>query len=552
MCTNTTVFTAKKFITMNRNQPEASAIAVCDGSILGIGDQEELAALEPDEVDDRFEGKILMPGFVEAHSHSMVGHVWSYPYVGYFGRTSPSGEDWEGCKTIDQIIDRLEEAERELADNEPLIAWGVEAIYFDEEFDASILDQVSETRPIFVIHCNGHIATANSALLEQSGITSETDIEGVEKGSSGEPTGVLQERKAMSLVDEIFKQIRPAALSKEAIRDYGRIARNAGITTVGEVGGPTLMNEDVVDRWRSVVNDETYPVRVSFAYSPMLGDDERPHEKIAQHLVELSSDSTDKLRFGIAKFFTDGSIQGFTARLNWPGYHSDKSSGIWITPPDRLKETLTPYHEAGLTIFCHCNGDEASEVFIDIVEELQNETPRSDHRHSIQHCQMATEAQYRRMAELGICANIFSNHLYYYGDQHYESSIGPNRAKRMNACAMANQEDVPITLHADAPVTPMNQLHTAWCAVNRVTSSGEELGEHEKISTEEALRAVTLGAAYQLKMDNEIGSLEVGKRADFAVLNDDPLAVDPMKLRDVSIWGTVVGGKPMPAGDEPV
>jgi hypothetical protein len=118
----------------------------------------------------------------------------------------------------------------------------------------------------------------------------------------------------------------------------------------------------------------------------------------------------------------------------------------------------------------------------------------------------------------------------------------------MNACATALREGVPFAIHSDAPVTPLAPLFTAWCAVNRLTASGATLGEHERIGVAEALRAVTLGAAHTLHLDAEVGSIECGKRADFAVLEDDPLAVDPRHLKDVKVWGTVQGGRVFRAG----
>jgi predicted amidohydrolase YtcJ len=148
---------------------------------------------------------------------------------------------------------------------------------------------------------------------------------------------------------------------------------------------------------------------------------------------------------------------------------------------------------------------------------------------------------------LGICANIFANHIYYWGDQHYNITVGPDRAERMDACATAKKLGVHFTLHSDAPITPINQLHSAWCAVNRLTATGRVLGEHERISVYDALYAVTLEAAYTLKMDNDVGSIEPGKLADFAVLEEDPFAVDPLKLHEIKIWGTVLGGKLFPA-----
>ena len=137
--------------------------------------------------------------------------------------------------------------------------------------------------------------------------------------------------------------------------------------------------------------------------------------------------------------------------------------------------------------------------------------------------------------------NLFPNHHFYWGDEHYRLTVGPERAERMNACATALATGVPLAIHSDAPVTPLGPLFTAWCAVNRQTASGRILGEHERIGVADALRTITLGAAYTLKLDGEVGSIEVGKRADFAVLEDDPTTIGGTHLKDVRIWGTVQG-----------
>jgi predicted amidohydrolase YtcJ len=215
--------------------------------------------------------------------------------------------------------------------------------------------------------------------------------------------------------------------------------------------------------------------------------------------------------------------------------------------PEQMADIVEPYHRAGLTVHVHCNGDEATEVFIDAVEEVLTRAPRPDHRHTVQHCQLTTPAQYRRMAALGMCANIFSNHIFYWGDQHRDITVGPDRAASMDACATALRSGVSFSIHSDTPVTPLGHLHTAWCAVNRLTASGQVLGPDERISVADALFAATVGGAYQLKLDDDIGSIQAGKLADFAVLEDDPFEVDPAALKDIGVWGTVLGGTPMPA-----
>jgi len=154
------------------------------------------------------------------------------------------------------------------------------------------------------------------------------------------------------------------------------------------------------------------------------------------------------------------------------------------------------------------------------------------------------------MATLGLCANFFTNHLWYWGDQHYDITVGPERANSLEPCASALREGVSFSIHSDAGVTPLGSLHTMWCAVNRLTPSGRILGEIEKISPYEALKAVTISGAYQLHLDDEIGSLEAGKKADFAVLQEDPLSIDPMHIRDIEVWGTVLAGTKHPAAGQ--
>ncbi len=166
-----------------------------------------------------------------------------------------------------------------------------------------------------------------------------------------------------------------------------------------------------------------------------------------------------------------------------------------------------------------------------------------DHRFTLQHCQLADAAQFRRMKKLGMCVNLFANHHWYWGDEHYRLTVGPERAERMNACATALSSGVPFAIHSDAPITPLAPLFTAWCAVNRLTASGRCLGEHERIDVASALYAITLGAAYTLHLDGEIGSIETGKRADFAVLEADPFEVGAMALKDVRVCGTVQAGR---------
>ena len=156
---------------------------------------------------------------------------------------------------------------------------------------------------------------------------------------------------------------------------------------------------------------------------------------------------------------------------------------------------------------------------------------------------MMDDAQFQRCADLGISVNLFANHLWYFGDQHVALTIGRDRANRMDAVRSALDAGLTVGIHSDAPVTPLGPLFTAWCAVNRQTMTGKVLGPSQRISVAEALYAITMGASKTLKLDGEIGSISIGKRADFAILGSNPLEEDPTTLKDIPVLGTVFGGR---------
>ena len=243
----------------------------------------------------------------------------------------------------------------------------------------------------------------------------------------------------------------------------------------------------------------------------------------------------------------DGSIQGFTARLRWPGYHNGAPNGLWYIAPAELEAIVAAYHRAGALLHIHTNGDEASEAAVEMLERALIAQPRPDHRHTLQHCQMPDPALFRRIAALGLCVNLFANHIFYYGEEHIAQTMGLARAMRMDACGTALRLGIPFSIHSDAPVTPLAPLFTAWCAVMRLTAAGRVLGEGERIPVADALHAITLGAATTLRLDHLVGSIEVGKYADFAVLAHDPLAVPPATLKDIPVLATISGGIVHPA-----
>ncbi len=550
MMGTTVVYAARQIITLNPMQPRATHLAVRDGRILSVGTLDDVSAWGAHTLDPRFADHVLMPGLVEGHSHLKEGSMWDMHYLGWFDRRDPQGKLWGGMRSMDAVLQRLAQADAQMiatgrAADEPLLAWGFDPIYFGQQrMTAEQLDRASRSRPIIIVHANLHLMNVNSAALRLAGINGDTDVEGVVKFAAGanvgQPTGELQEPAAMYLVIRKFGDAGMLApMTALGVRNFAALACMQGVTTATDlVNKLTAADVEVLE---DVLNAQDCNIRLLPAFQAFHGT----HGAAlgAEHMQRLGARNTDNLRFGLVKMMLDGSIQGFSARLKWPGYFNGAANGIWVTAPSQFEADFETYHRAGLQIHTHTNGDEASEAAIGAIERVLSRAPRPDHRHTLQHAQMVDAPMFRRMAALGIGVNLFANHLWYWGDQHHDVTLGPDRANRLDACGSALAAGVPLAIHSDAPVTPLGPFFTAWCAVNRVTPKGRVLGANERISIDQALHAITLGAAWSLKLDHEIGSIECGKRADFCVLEDDPLSVDPMALKEVRVWGTVLSGR---------
>lgn len=536
----TTIFTANRIVTMNASLPSATHVAVREGRILGVGGPELVDAVGAATVDDRFAGNVIVPGFVEGHGHAADGLMWRNPYAGYFPRTAPDGSRHTGFRSIPGMIARLRQIEAAMTDPDtPLGAWGFDPIYFDgPRLTVADLDAISARRMIVVAHVSGHILNVNSAVLERAGFSADSNLRGLVRDAAGNLTGELQGPSVMGRANRVNGD---AGLSRTldvaALRDFGALTRRVGVTTATDLANP--LADETVAAMRVATAQEDFPLRLV----PALRASEYSVPDGIARVMALKRLNTEWLHFGIAKLVVHGSIQGFTARLRWPGYHNGAPNGLWYVAPAELRGIVEAYHRAGIQLHIHTNGDEASELATEMIGHALAAHPRLDHRHTLRHCQMADESIFRRMHAFGMCVNLFANHIYYWGEQHRSLTIGPSRALRLDACGTALRVGVPMAIHSDTPVTPVDPLFTMWCAVNRVTAQDRVLGPHERITPEQAPHAVTLGAAYTLRLDHLIGSIDVGKFADFAVLDRDPLSVEKMTIRGIAVRATVSGGR---------
>ena len=244
---------------------------------------------------------------------------------------------------------------------------------------------------------------------------------------------------------------------------------------------------------------------------------------------------------GQIKLFADGAI--ISQLMQMKGGYLDGHQGEWIIPPDELERRARLFWNAGYQIHTHVNGDLGLEKLLDILEKLNAEHPRADHRCVIVHFANSNEDQVARIKRLGV---IVSANPYYpvgFADKYSEVGLGPQRADLMVRAKSVLDQDISLSYHSDLPMAPAAPLYLAWCGVNRITPSGRVAGPDQRISIDAALRAITIDAAYSWRKEDLIGSIAPGKIANLTVLEEDPYAVPPEKLNDISIWGTVFEGR---------
>lgn len=537
-----TVFKAKKIITMNPQQPYATAVAVLDGKILAVGELETMQSWFDRyayTVDNRFADAVLLPGFVEAHMHPQItGLLWKKTYVGYFDRISPDGTFHKGLKTKQEVLDKLREAvahKKESGDAKPWItAWGYQSEFYNNEgLTVDDLDPIMDGFYTVVENASMHIYYVSSNVLEKLKLTPQSTIPGVGI-KDGTLTGEIAEVQAMTRLATLLPEISLAYMQSITC-DVARLVQRRGITTMADAAFGLLPNG--YEAYQSQALKEDFPVRVVlFPESAFV----KAQGGVA-YLQKMHAQNSENLSFGPVKFVLDGSVQGYTAHLRWP-YYLNGTNGVQNMSVDDLKNELLPIHRAGFQAAMHVNGDQAIEDALAALSYVLAAAPRFDHRHRFEHNQMVTENQLMRMATYGIATNLFVNHVHYWGDLHVEKFLGYDRAQRLNPARSALAHGVKFAFHSDASVTEADPLKTVWIAATRKTLSGKVLGVDETISVYEALRAVTLDAAYLLFQDTIKGSIEVGKLADFVALTEDPLSVPVDAIPNIQVKATVLGG----------
>ena len=514
----------------------AEAVAIFGDEVVAVGTSSALQTMagpETEVVD--LAGRTMTPGFYAPHDH--------FPGSGRIAVTQvdlnspPIG----AIETMDDLVEALRVRAVELPDGAWVSGRGYDDTLLAERRHPTRidLDRVSTRHPIYIGHTSGHLGVANSLALELAGITRETpDPSGGvirRDPETGEPNGVFEESGGL------VSRLVPPPTAQQIMEGY-RVAVEDyiedGVTTAVIAGGGRRALEGL-QRARAA---GILSLRVITMMSR--GSPGQPSAAESGGIVSGFGDSY--LKLGAIKIVQDGSNQGYTGYFTEPYHTPFNGDAEYRGYPRRSREDLTTMvrelHEDGYQIAIHANGDAAIDDVIHAFREAQRAFPREDARHRIEHCQMVRADQLDAIAELGLSPSFFVGHVYYWGDRHRDIFMGPERAAGISALHSAIARGIRFTVHDDTPVTPVDPLQLVWVSVNRKTRSNQVLGPAERISPYQALRAITIDAAWQNFEEEYKGSIAPGKLADFVILDANPLEVEPTSIRDIQVMETIVGG----------
>ena len=536
-----TVFTARRIITMDSSLPEATAIAVRGERIVEVGTIESLQpwlTRHPHTIDDRFADQVMIAGLIDPHIHpSLMAILLNCDWI--------PPEPWdlarghvEAASSKEEFLDRVAALHAERPADEPLVIFGYHAQYHGwivrEELDA-----ISAERPIALWQRSFHEIRANSAALAWFD---------AEEGAAWDPHIDLDSgRMYESGMVWALRTLNPHLLGGEnyvsAMTDVRTMVQRGGITAVCDAGFGIGGYDQDYDAYDAVLGTAATPFR-TYLMPQIAAARGRWKADTLQHLEDWTAErGNERLAFiKAAKILADGAFIAQLMVLGEPGY-IDGHEGAWLTEPDRLVQMMRPFWGAGYDLHIHCNGDIGVGASLDAVEALLHETPRFDHRTTLHHFGISTQAQMRRIKALGVEISANGYYLYQFGDRFTDEWLGTERASQMTRLGAAERAGVSVSLHSDLPMGPAAPLLAAQACATRRTRGGAVMGEHERLSLDAALRSITIDAAYQLRLDHEIGSLAAGKLADITVLGADPHEVGAEGLAGIPIVATIVGGR---------
>ncbi|MEG0825573.1 MAG: amidohydrolase [Oscillospiraceae bacterium] len=498
------------------------AVLTEDGTILQVGTRADLEIYAPDATIVDLQGATLMPAFLDAH-----GHFSSYA-------NAQLQVPLEECADFSEIARRITAfmAENNLPSGAWIVAKGYDHNTLAEHRhpDRQLLDTIAPCNPLVLQHQSGHCGVLNSAALAQLNITAETPdpAGGIIGRENGELTGYLEEDAYIGAIKRVPMESLDAMLGAYRKAQEKYLAR--GITTVQE----GMMVAQMLPLYTALLASGLLVLDVvGFSEMPSMA-------ALKKALPQSYKQYHHHFKIGGYKIFLDGSPQVKTAWMRTP--YVDGSFGYGTMTDEAVLNAVRTAAEEDIQILAHCNGDAAAAQYLNAVGQVAAENPHmKDLKPVMIHAQLLGRDQLAQVATLGMIPSFFVAHILHWGDIH-EKNFGFDRAQFISPARSALDAGVTFTFHQDAPVIEPNMLETVSCAVNRRTKSGVLLGETERISPLEALRAVTINAAYQYGEEGSKGSIKPGKNADFVILSGNPLTVPPEEIGEINLLETIKNG----------
>ncbi len=529
-----TIFFGGDILTMNESQAQVEALALKDGKILALGNKEEILKLKgtkTQEID--LQGKTLLPGFIDPHSH----FINAVEMANWVNISAPPVGTANSIADILVLLDQYKKTKNPKP-NDWVVGYGYDGTTLSDnrELTRDDLDKVFPNNPVVLIHVSLHGAVLNSAAFNAVGIDAKTPTPpgGVilRKPGTGEPAGLLMEQAFLPVYLKLPKPSESQMLA--GLKTAQEIYASHGYTTA--VDAP-LEGSSIALYQKGADQKLFYIDLIGFARWLEFPD-------MIKKGFKTTLDYKNHYRWPAGvKIVGDGSPQGKTAFFTKP-YLTGGPSGekSWMGEPnitqDDLNKLIKLAYDNQVQVEFHANGDAAIDM---LLKAHQLAGAPTDRRTTGIHSQFIRPDQLDQYVKLGIIPSFFTNHAFFWGDVHVKN-LGKDRAYFLSPMKTAKAKGLHMTNHTDAAVTPAYPLFTVWSAVNRVSRSGQVIGPNERISPMEALKAITLDAAYQYFEENRKGSLETGKLADLVILDSNPAKIDPMKIKDIKVIETIKEG----------
>lgn len=536
-------------LTLDKKGTIAESVYIEDGKIIEVGTSKSLAKKISNKSIEKIDlnGKTMSPGFIDIHSHFMNAlriTDWanlSVPPVGT-------------VKTIDDIIKVLREDKLKdnIKDGEWIIGYGYDENFLDKPLTKFDLDKEFPNNPILILHVSNHGAVLNSLALKFFDITKETPTPkgGIISRVAGtnEPEGLLMETAFIKVFANLPQPPEEELLKK--LDQAQQLYAKEGYTTIQE--GATHANElKLLKKGASTqkiyLDIVSLPLitEVPILIGEYLGTSS-DKQNILDKLPKEFGKYNNNLKIGGIKIGIDGSPQGKTAsfkeELKTLGPNGEKHwKGEKLLNQKSLNELYKKLAQNNIKVWTHANGDNGIDMIIEAVKYSGGK--KGDGRRDIViHSQIMHPYQLDEYVKLGLSPSFFTNHVFFWGDVHVKN-LGKTLASYISPMKSAKEKGLIATNHTDFSITPLNPFMTMWTATNRVTRSGKILGEKERVSNLDALRAITSNAAWQLGEEKTKGTIEVGKIADFVILNENPLKIPKEKLLDLKVIETIKNGE---------